>query len=118
MPVFATHTAMSLVVTEVAVADEINRGRRRSKGRADRDASGGGAWVHCPTTARRRRLLRPGASDLFWLGTAEALELGRQQAQLLRRSVRSLAPIRCRATRPRLRSPKVLHRASPTSPGH
>ncbi|KAF3410453.1 nitroreductase family protein, partial [Mycobacterium tuberculosis variant bovis] len=35
-----------------------------------------------------RQLLRPGANDLFWLGTAEALELGRQQAQLLRRSVR------------------------------
>jgi coenzyme F420-0:L-glutamate ligase/coenzyme F420-1:gamma-L-glutamate ligase len=28
---------------------------------------------------------------LFWLGTAEAVELGRQQAQLLRRSVRQFA---------------------------
>jgi coenzyme F420-0:L-glutamate ligase/coenzyme F420-1:gamma-L-glutamate ligase len=38
------------------------------------------------TTARQ--LLRPGEEDLFWLGTTEALELGRRQAQLLRRSVR------------------------------
>jgi coenzyme F420-0:L-glutamate ligase/coenzyme F420-1:gamma-L-glutamate ligase len=38
------------------------------------------------TTARD--LLRPGDEDLFWLGTAEALEMGRRQAQLLRRSVR------------------------------
>jgi len=38
------------------------------------------------TTARQ--LLRGGDEDLFWLGTAEALAMGRQQAQLLRRSVR------------------------------
>jgi coenzyme F420-0:L-glutamate ligase/coenzyme F420-1:gamma-L-glutamate ligase len=38
------------------------------------------------TTARQ--LLRPGTEDLFWLGTAEALDMGRRQAQLLRRSVR------------------------------
>jgi coenzyme F420-0:L-glutamate ligase/coenzyme F420-1:gamma-L-glutamate ligase len=35
-----------------------------------------------------RQLLRPGEEDLFWLGTAEAIERGRRQAQLLRRSVR------------------------------
>ena len=35
-----------------------------------------------------RTLLRPGEEDLFWLGTEEALALGRSQAQLLRRSVR------------------------------
>jgi coenzyme F420-0:L-glutamate ligase/coenzyme F420-1:gamma-L-glutamate ligase len=35
-----------------------------------------------------RQLVRSGTDDLFWLGTAEAVELGRQQAQLLRRSVR------------------------------
>ncbi len=35
-----------------------------------------------------RQLLRGGEDDLFWLGTAEALEMGRRQAQLLRRSVR------------------------------
>ena len=37
------------------------------------------------------RLLRGGEDDLFWLGSAEAIELGRRQAQLLRRSVRSFA---------------------------
>jgi coenzyme F420-0:L-glutamate ligase / coenzyme F420-1:gamma-L-glutamate ligase len=38
-----------------------------------------------------RRLVRSGTDDLFWLGTAEALELGRRQAQLVRRSVRQFA---------------------------
>lgn len=36
-------------------------------------------------------LVRSGPEDLFWLGTAEAIEVGRGQAQLLRRSVRSFA---------------------------
>jgi coenzyme F420-0:L-glutamate ligase/coenzyme F420-1:gamma-L-glutamate ligase len=36
-----------------------------------------------------RDLLRPGDEDLFWLGTAEAIEVGRRQALLLRRSVRA-----------------------------
>jgi coenzyme F420-0:L-glutamate ligase/coenzyme F420-1:gamma-L-glutamate ligase len=36
-------------------------------------------------------LLRGGEDDLFWLGTAEAIVLGRRQAQLLRRSVRRFA---------------------------
>jgi coenzyme F420-0:L-glutamate ligase / coenzyme F420-1:gamma-L-glutamate ligase len=38
-----------------------------------------------------RQLLRPGEEDLFWLGTAEALDAGRRQAQLSRRSVRRFA---------------------------
>ena len=33
----------------------------------------------------------PGDDDLFWLGTDEALALGRSQAQLMRRSVRSFS---------------------------
>jgi coenzyme F420-0:L-glutamate ligase/coenzyme F420-1:gamma-L-glutamate ligase len=33
-------------------------------------------------------LVRAGTDDLFWLGTAEAIDMGRRQAQLLRRSVR------------------------------
>lgn len=36
-----------------------------------------------------RALVRAGQDDLFWLGTAEALDMGRLQAQLLRRSVRT-----------------------------
>jgi coenzyme F420-0:L-glutamate ligase/coenzyme F420-1:gamma-L-glutamate ligase len=35
--------------------------------------------------------VRSGTDDLFWLGTAEALELGRRQAQLVRRSVRQFS---------------------------
>jgi coenzyme F420-0:L-glutamate ligase / coenzyme F420-1:gamma-L-glutamate ligase len=36
-------------------------------------------------------LVRAGEDDLFWLGTAEAIERGRMQAQLLRRSVRQFS---------------------------
>lgn len=78
-----------LVVTEIAVADELAAAGDLVKGKltgvpvavvrglrlAD-DGSNG------------RTLVRSGEEDLFWLGTAEAIELGRRQAQLLRRSVR------------------------------
>jgi coenzyme F420-0:L-glutamate ligase / coenzyme F420-1:gamma-L-glutamate ligase len=82
-----------LLVTEVAVADEIAAAADLVKGkltgipvavvrglRLTDDGSTG------------RDLLRPGEDDLFWLGTAESIELGRRQAQLLRRSVRSFGP--------------------------
>lgn len=82
-----------LVVTEVAVADEIAAAADLVKGKLtavpvavvrglelDDDGS---------TAAR---LLRGGEDDLFWLGSAESIELGRRQAQLLRRSVRQFAP--------------------------
>src|SRR6202035_2494171 len=49
------------------------------------------AGVVTDTAATARHLVRSGTDDLFWLGTAEALELGRQQAQLTRRSVRQFA---------------------------
>jgi coenzyme F420-0:L-glutamate ligase / coenzyme F420-1:gamma-L-glutamate ligase len=49
------------------------------------------AGVVTDTDATARHLVRSGTDDLFWLGTAEALELGRQQAQLMRRSVRQFA---------------------------
>ncbi|BBY65380.1 coenzyme F420-0:L-glutamate ligase [Mycolicibacterium helvum] len=81
-----------LVVTEVAVADEIAAAADLVKGKLtavpvavvrglelDDDGS---------TAAR---LLRGGEDDLFWLGTAESIDLGRRQAQLLRRSVRQFA---------------------------
>lgn len=82
-----------LVVTEIAVADEIAAAADLVKGKltgvpiavvrgmAITD-NGSGA----------RDLLRSGEDDLFWLGTAESIELGRQQAQLLRRSVRQFGP--------------------------
>ena len=78
-----------LVVTEVAVADEIAAAADLVKGKLTgipvavvrglalrADGSNG------------RTLVRAGQDDLFWLGTEEALEMGRLQAQLLRRSVR------------------------------
>ena len=82
-----------LVVTEIAVADEIAAAADLVKGKltgipiavvrglALRDNG-----------SNARTLLRPGEEDLFWLGTEEAIALGLEkglsQAQLLRRSVR------------------------------
>ena len=37
------------------------------------------------------KLIRRGPEDLFWLGTAESMELGRREALLLRRSVREFS---------------------------
>jgi dehydro coenzyme F420 reductase / coenzyme F420-0:L-glutamate ligase / coenzyme F420-1:gamma-L-glutamate ligase len=82
-----------LFVTEVAVADEIAAAADLVKGKLtgipvavvrglkpEDDGSNG------------RTLVRAGEEDLFWLGTEEALALGREegrrQAQLMRRSVR------------------------------
>jgi coenzyme F420-0:L-glutamate ligase/coenzyme F420-1:gamma-L-glutamate ligase len=81
-----------LLVTEVAVADEIAAAADLVKGkltgipiavvRGLRPVDDGSSG---------RTLVRAGEEDLFWLGTQEALELGRRQAQLLRRSVRRFA---------------------------
>jgi coenzyme F420-0:L-glutamate ligase / coenzyme F420-1:gamma-L-glutamate ligase len=78
-----------LIVTEVAVADEIAAAADLVKGKLT--AMPVAVVRGLPVTddgSTARQLLRPGEDDLFWLGTAEAIELGRQQAQLLRRSVR------------------------------
>ncbi|WP_174237073.1 coenzyme F420-0:L-glutamate ligase [Mycobacterium basiliense] len=84
-----------LVVTEIAVADEVAAAADLVKGKltAMPVAVVRGLPEHVvgDPDATARQLLRPGADDLFWLGTAEAIDLGRQQAQLLRRSVRSFA---------------------------
>ncbi|BCI90688.1 hypothetical protein NIIDMKKI_58940 [Mycobacterium kansasii] len=78
-----------MVVTEIAVADEIAAAADLVKGKltALPVAVVRGLPVR-DDGSTARRLVRPGAEDLFWLGTAEAIELGRRQAQLLRRSVR------------------------------
>lgn len=85
-----------LLVTEVAVADEIAAAGDLVKGKL----TGMPVAVVRGLTLRdngsnARSLVRAGAEDLFWLGTEEALALGRQQAQLLRRSVRAFrgAPV-------------------------
>jgi dehydro coenzyme F420 reductase / coenzyme F420-0:L-glutamate ligase / coenzyme F420-1:gamma-L-glutamate ligase len=79
-----------LVVTEIAVADEIAAAADLVKGKLTAMPVAvvrGLNPVDDGSTARH--LVRAGEEDLFWLGTAEALDLGRRQAQLLRRSVRS-----------------------------
>jgi coenzyme F420-0:L-glutamate ligase/coenzyme F420-1:gamma-L-glutamate ligase len=85
-----------LVVTEVAVADEIAAAADLVKGKL----TGIPVAVVRGLTLRdngsnARTLLRPGEEDLFWLGTEEAVALGLtkglRQAQLLRRSVRSFS---------------------------
>ena len=78
-----------LVVTEIAVADEVAAAADLVKGKLTGTPVAvvrGLAAVDDGSNART--LVRAGTEDLFWLGTAEAIELGRRQAQLLRRSVR------------------------------
>jgi coenzyme F420-0:L-glutamate ligase/coenzyme F420-1:gamma-L-glutamate ligase len=81
-----------LRVSEIAVADEIAAAADLVKGKlaAIPVAVVRGLPIR-DDGSTARQLLRPGAEDLFWLGTAEALELGRQQAQLLRRSIRQFS---------------------------
>jgi coenzyme F420-0:L-glutamate ligase/coenzyme F420-1:gamma-L-glutamate ligase len=78
-----------LLVTEVAVADEIAAAADLVKGKLTGIPVAVVRGLHLSDDGSRGRdLLRPGEDDLFWLGTAESIELGRKQAQLLRRSVR------------------------------
>ena len=81
-----------LLVTEVAVADEIAAAADLVKGKLTAVPV---AVVRGLTLrddgSTAAKLLRGGVDDLFWLGSAESIELGRQQAQLLRRSVRRFA---------------------------
>ncbi|MGX1776391.1 coenzyme F420-0:L-glutamate ligase [Nocardia brasiliensis] len=81
-----------LQVTQVAVADELAAAADLVKGKL------GGVPVAVvrglPITddgSTAADLLRGGTDDLFWLGTAEAIDRGRREAVLLRRSVRQFA---------------------------
>lgn len=81
-----------LVVTEVAVADEIAAAADLVKGKLTGIPVAVVRGLTLPDDGSTGRdLVRPGEEDLFWLGTAEALELGRRQAQSMRRSVRRFA---------------------------
>jgi coenzyme F420-0:L-glutamate ligase/coenzyme F420-1:gamma-L-glutamate ligase len=86
-----------LLVTEVAVADEIAAAADLVKGKLTGVpvAVVRGLRLH-DDGSNGRTLVRAGDEDLFYLGTEEALELGRQegrsQAQLTRRSVRQFSP--------------------------
>lgn len=81
-----------LHVTQVAIADELAAAADLVKGKL------GGVPVAVvrglPITddgSSAADLLRGGIDDLFWLGTAEAIEQGRREAVLLRRSIRQFA---------------------------
>ena len=110
-----------LLVTEVAVADEVAAAADLVKGKltAVPVAVVRGLPEHVVTDdgSTARQLLRPGQEDLFWLGTAEAVEMGRQQAQLLRRSVRRFGgePVRRSWSTPQ--SPRPSPRPPRTTPG-
>ncbi|MEC9322250.1 MAG: coenzyme F420-0:L-glutamate ligase, partial [Actinomycetota bacterium] len=81
-----------LIVTEIAVADEIAAAADLVKGKltAVPVAVVRGLHLHDDGSSART-LVRAGEEDLFWLGTEEAIALGRSQAQLLRRSVREFS---------------------------
>ncbi|MEK8072199.1 coenzyme F420-0:L-glutamate ligase [Rhodococcoides navarretei] len=81
-----------LVVTEVAIADELAAAGDLVKGKLGGVPIAvvrGLTPVDDGSTAAT--LLRGGEDDLFWLGTAEALDRGRREALLRRRSVRSFS---------------------------
>ncbi|CAN5557194.1 coenzyme F420-0:L-glutamate ligase [soil metagenome] len=81
-----------LLVTEVAVADEIAAAADLVKGKLTGIPVAVVRGLQLTDDGSRGKdLLRPGEDDLFWLGTAESIELGRRQAQLLRRSIRAFA---------------------------
>jgi coenzyme F420-0:L-glutamate ligase/coenzyme F420-1:gamma-L-glutamate ligase len=81
-----------LFVTQVAVADELAAAADLVKGKL------GGVPVAVvrglpiiDDGSDATDLLRGGTDDLFWLGTAEAIERGRREAILLRRSIRQFS---------------------------
>ena len=81
-----------LIVTEIAVADEIAAAADLVKGKlTDIPVAVVRGLTLSDNGSNARTLLRPGEEDLFWLGTEEAIALGRGQAQLLRRSVRQFS---------------------------
>lgn len=77
-----------LVVTEIAVADELAAAADLVKGKLTGIPVAVVRGLRLHDDGSNGHTLVRGEDDLFWLGTAEAIELGRRQAQLLRRSVR------------------------------
>ncbi|MCO1654735.1 coenzyme F420-0:L-glutamate ligase [Pseudonocardia humida] len=81
-----------LLVTEVAMADELAAAADLVKGKLGGlpvAVVRGAAPVDDGSTARE--LVRPLDEDMFWLGTDEAIGRGRREAVLLRRSTRDFA---------------------------
>ncbi|WP_078323739.1 coenzyme F420-0:L-glutamate ligase [Mycobacteroides salmoniphilum] len=83
-----------LQVTEVAIADEIAAAADLVKGKlTDVPVAVVRGLSVSDDGSVARDLQRSGPDDLFWLGTAEALEQGRRDAVLVRRSIRQFADI-------------------------
>jgi coenzyme F420-0:L-glutamate ligase / coenzyme F420-1:gamma-L-glutamate ligase len=81
-----------LIVTEIAVADELAAAADLVKGKLTDIPVAVVRGLSLPDDGSNAgRLVRAGEDDLFWLGTEEAIALGRTQAQLLRRSVRAFS---------------------------
>ncbi|MEE3852732.1 coenzyme F420-0:L-glutamate ligase [Gordonia sp. LSe1-13] len=82
-----------LVVTDIAVADEIAAAGDLVKGKLGGVPVAVIRGLHpVDDGSRAADLVRPADDDLFRLGTAEAIEQGRREALLTRRSVRTFAP--------------------------
>lgn len=82
-----------LLVTSVAVADELAAAGDLVKGKTGGmpvAVARGIALADDGSSASD--LIRRGEEDLFWLGANEAIERGRGEALLLRRSIRAFAP--------------------------
>ncbi|MGZ5390996.1 MAG: coenzyme F420-0:L-glutamate ligase [Mycobacterium sp.] len=81
-----------LIVTEIAVADEIAAAADLVTGKlTDIPVAVVRGLSLRDNGSNAGHLVRAGEDDLFWLGTEEAIALGRLQAQLLRRSVRTFS---------------------------
>lgn len=81
-----------LEMTVVAIADEIAAAADLVKGKAAgipvAIVRGAESWVIDADGPGAAAVIRPRSEDLFWLGTAEAIERGRREAVHLRRTVR------------------------------
>lgn len=84
-----------LEMTIVAIADEIAAASDLVKGKDSgmpvAVVRGMQAWTCDEDGPGARTLIRSGSEDLFWLGTAEAMEVGAQTAIEKRRTVRSFS---------------------------
>ena len=109
-----------LIVTEIAVADEIAAAADLVKGKlTDIPVAVVRGLTLADNGSTARTLLRPGEEDLFWLGTEEAIALGRQRtrpscfADPCAGSATSLSP----PTSSRMPSPKRSRRPPHITPG-